>query len=182
MFCNKCGAQLSDTAAFCNKCGTPTQAPTPIPQPQPVYTEAAPAKRRKKPVLIWILLLIIILLATVCIIFLKKAREADVLPDSLDNVMNMLQSSSLYGTWTDNSGTVSFTFRKDNTIRVSGLSDTLGANLFSFTEVDNNTLQLKADSDNPLLSFISLNMDYKITGDTMTIEIAGLTYKLTKQK
>lgn len=29
MFCNKCGQQLADNAAFCNACGSPVQAPQP---------------------------------------------------------------------------------------------------------------------------------------------------------
>lgn len=39
-FCSKCGAQLSDDAAFCPKCGTPcSTAPT---QPEPTFSAPAP--------------------------------------------------------------------------------------------------------------------------------------------
>lgn len=34
--------------------------------------------------------------------------------------------------------------------------------MFTFTEVDGNTLQLKADTGNKLLNRISLNLDYEI--------------------
>lgn len=80
MFCNKCGAQLADSAAFSNQCGNAKQA-------------------------------------------------------TLEN----------------------------GTIRIGGLAHTLGANVFTFTEVDGNTLQLKADTENKLLNLISLNLDYEIS-------------------
>lgn len=39
-FCSKCGAQLTDDAAFCPKCGTPcSTAPT---QPEPTFSAPAP--------------------------------------------------------------------------------------------------------------------------------------------
>ena len=96
--------------------------------------------------------------------------------------MDTFQHLSLYGTWTDSSGMISFTFQKDGTIRIGGLSDTLGADLFTYTEVDSNTLQLKADTDNKLLNLISLNLDYKISDGVLTVEIAGNTYQLIKQE
>lgn len=104
-------------------------------------------------------------------------KTSDIIADTPD----VFQSISLYGTWMDSSGVISFTFQENGTIRIGGLSDTLGADLFTFTEVDNDTLQLKADSDNMLLSMISLNLNYEISGNAMTVEIAGQTYQLIKQ-
>lgn len=95
--------------------------------------------------------------------------------------MDTFQRTSLYGTWTDESGVISFTFQENDTIRIGGLADTLGADLFTFTEVDDDTLQLKADTGNTLLNLISLNLNYEIYGDVMTMEIAGNTYQLIKQ-
>ena len=53
--------------------------------------------------------------------------------------------------------------------------------MFTFTEVDGDTLQLKADTGNKLLNLISLNLNYEISGDVMTVEVAGNTYRLIKQ-
>lgn len=76
---------------------------------------------------------------------------------------------------------ISFTFQENGTIRIGGLADTLGADLFTFTEVDGDTLQLKADTGNKLLNLISLNLNYEISGDVLTVQIAGNTYRLIKQ-
>lgn len=109
----------------------------------------------------------------------EEAQE--VIAEAVEDVLDTFQSISLYGTWTDESGVISFTFQENGTIRIGGLADTLGADLFTFTEVDGDTLQLKADTGNKLLNLISLNLNYEISGDVMTVEIAGNTYQLIKQ-
>lgn len=101
--------------------------------------------------------------------------------ENVENALDTFQIYALYGTWEDANGAVSFTFKDDGTIRIGGLDDTLGADLFTYTEVDNNTLELKAASDSKLLNMFSVDMDYKISGDTMTVELLGQTYQLTKQ-
>lgn len=109
----------------------------------------------------------------------EEAQE--VIAEAVEDVLDTFQSISLYGTWTDESGVITFTFQENGTIRIGGLADTLGADLFTFTEVDGDTLQLKADTGNKLLNLISLNLNYEISGDVMTVEIAGNTYQLIKQ-
>lgn len=282
MFCNKCGAQLADSAAFCNQCGN---ALKPSVQSVRQTIQRAPVaykKQKKAPVLPSVLLLLIILIVIViCAVCLKKPtlngtwadaermiaftfeedgslrvagennvlgadlfqytddkegnltlqakgisgdmislnmkyelsedmlditvlgqkftlyrtdeenmilevlenpEEAkEVIAGAMEDVLDTFQSISLYGTWTDESGVISFTFQENGTIRIGGLADTLGADLFTFTEVDGDTLQLKADTGNKLLNLISLNLDYEISGDVMTVEIAGNTYQLIKQ-
>lgn len=284
MFCNKCGAQLADSAAFCNQCGNAIQATMSsgkqtVPK-TPVINIGMGQK--KIPKVLWLLLPIIILIVVVlCVISLKKPNiygtwvdeqgliaftfaengnlrvsgknnilganlfqfvedkegnltlqakgisgdlislnmkyelsedmldisvlgqnftlyrtdeenmilevlenpeEAqEVMAEAVEDVLDTFQSISLYGTWTDESGVISFTFQENGTIRIGGLADTLGADLFTFTEVDGDTLQLKADTGNKLLNLISLNLDYEISGDVMTVQIARNTYRLIKQ-
>ena len=284
MFCNKCGAQLADSAAFCNQCGNAIQATMSsgkqtVPK-TPVINIGMGQK--KIPKVLWLLLPIIILIVVVlCVISLKKPNiygtwvdeqgligftfaengnlrvsgknnilganlfqfvedkegnltlqakgisgdiislnmkyelsedmldisvlgqnftlyrtdeenmilevlenpeEAqEVMAEAVEDVLDTFQSFSLYGTWTDESGVISFTFQENGTIRIGGLADTLGADLFTFTEVDGDTLQLKADTGNKLLNLISLNLDYEISGDVMTVQIARNTYRLIKQ-
>ena len=281
MFCNKCGAQLPDTAVFCGKCGKAVQHTLPsgrqsVPK-KPVTNRKI--QQRKKPKALWLLLPVILLIVVAfCVIFLKKStiygtwmdeqgmmaftfekdgnlrisgknnllgadlfqytdnkkdtltlstgnnmfyldvpyeiskdkleltiydrhltlyrsdknmlqeitenpeEVQDIVESAVEDAMDTFQHLSLYGTWTDSSGMISFTFQKDGTIRIGGLSDTLGADLFTYTEVDSNTLQLKADTDNKLLNLISLNLDYKISDGVLTVEIAGNTYQLIKQE
>lgn len=113
---------------------------------------------------------------------LETPEEAqEVAAGAVEDALDTFQRTSLYGTWTDESGVISFTFQENDTIRIGGLADTLGADLFTFTEVDDDTLQLKADTGNTLLNLISLNLNYEIYGDVMTMEIAGNTYQLIKQ-
>lgn len=282
MFCNKCGAQLADTAVFCNQCGnalkTSVQSVRQTIQPAPV----AQKKQKKIPVLPLVLLLLIILIVIViCAVCLKKPTlngtwtdaermiaftfeedgslrvaggnnvlgaalfqytddkegnltlqaenimgvpltlnmhyelnketleitvlgqhftlyrtEKDILQEiaenpeeaqnivegALEDALDTFQHLSLWGVWTDTSGVISFTFQENGKLRVAGLSDMLGGDLFTYTEVDNDTLQLKAESDNALLNLISLNLDYEISEDVMTVDIAGQTYQLIKQE
>lgn len=105
----------------------------------------------------------------------------DVVENFVEEALDTVQIISLYGTWTDSYGAVSFTFYEDGKIRISGLEDSLGVDMFTFTEVDDDTLQLKAESANPIVGAIGVNLDYEITGDTMTVSIAGQTLKLVKK-
>lgn len=111
---------------------------------------------------------------------LENVEEA--LKDWAEDALDVVQVYSLYGTWTDSYGAISFTFSKDGKLSVSGLEDTLSVNAFTFSEVDNDTLQLKAESDNPIVGAVGLNMDYEIEGDSMTVTIAGKELKLLKKE
>ena len=108
----------------------------------------------------------------------ENGEEA--LENWVEDALDTVQVYSLYGTWTDSYGAISFIFTEDGTLRVSGL-DTLSVDAFTFTEVDDDTLQLKANTDNPVAGMLGLNMDYEISGDTMTVTIAGQSYTLIKQ-
>lgn len=110
----------------------------------------------------------------------EDVQEA--LEDWAEDALDAVQAYSLYGTWTDSSGIISFTFSKDGELRVSGLEDTLSVDVFSFSEVDNDTLQLKAESDNPIIGAVGLNLDYEIEGASMTVTIAGKELKLVKKE
>lgn len=58
----------------------------------------------------------------------------------------------------------------------------MSVDVFAFSEVDNDTLQLKAESDNPIIGAVGLNLDYEIEGDSMTVTIAGKELKLVKKE
>lgn len=207
MYCNKCGAQLPNTAEFCNHCGT-----------------LLAQKNRKAPIAAQSLLvpgIVVILLVLIVLFFVSKNKNEDAArsiskemhndeiasgSDTIVHDRNMtvndemtagyagmeqtentqeypelLENESIYGTWTDSDGSIFFTFSENGTIRIGGLSDILGVELFTFTVVDDNTLLLKADLDNPFLNAVSFKLSYAILGNFMAVEIAGMTYKLIKQ-
>lgn len=86
----------------------------------------------------------------------------------------------LYGTWTDQSRTLSLTFSSDGTVRIAGYSNLFGADVMKYSEVDDNTLSLSADASG-LLGMVSVNMDYEIFGGNLQIELAGQQFTLIKK-
>lgn len=201
MFCEKCGAKLPDTASFCNKCGNVLRKEVNAKQESSLKLQknvVGSNTNVKKPlktkngkgfigIVVIALLFIIGIIVVTGISSSKKKRNMDsdatgnFVEDFVEDALDSVQIISLYGTWTDSYGAVSFTFQKDGKIRISGLEDALGVDVFTFTEVDDDTLQLKAESDNPILGAVGVNLDYEITGDTMTVSIVGKTLKLVKK-
>lgn len=96
---------------------------------------------------------------------------AEVQPDS---------GASLYGSWEDAGGTVAIDIYEDGNIRIWGLEKALGADAFTFTEADEDTLALTANLDSEWAEMFSLNLDYEIDGNVMTVEIADYTFELEK--
>ncbi|MDD6796767.1 MAG: zinc ribbon domain-containing protein [Clostridia bacterium] len=176
MYCNKCGEQLPDTAKFCSQCGNSFSQKRESPKNNLILLLA---------IVLVVLVMVLIVLFFVCMNMNKDkntgGNEVTYMTEmALEG--NHKEENLLYGTWVDSSGKVSFTFNKDGTVRISGLSNTLGANLFTYTEIEENTIQLKADTSNVALNHISLNMNYVIYKDYLIIEIAGRTYEMTRQK
>jgi len=108
----------------------------------------------------------------------------DAINDAVEDVKYAKQVlfSSLQGKWMDKNGLFSITFNDDNTLTITDASGVLGADLFTYTEVDNHTISLKAESDNILANIISLNMDYEVDGEVLTVIIAGMTYELERTR
>lgn len=86
----------------------------------------------------------------------------------------------LYGEWADEKGLLSLTIMEDGNIRVGAGSGLLGAELLTFTEVDNNTLNLKVNAVG-VIELVSLQMDYDLMGDQMRVSIFGNTYLLKRK-
>lgn len=188
MFCSKCGTQLSDTAVFCNKCGNTIQK-----SENHMVKEKYSSKIR--------IVLIGIVCILICILVILAITKNMSNTNEEENRKMDGGKSSIYGTWTDDSqeendldearsklygawsdkeGNLTITFNDDNTVRVSGLGDSFGVELFTFTEEDDDTFQLKAYTDNAMLQKVGLNMDYKISGNTMVVTIAGQEFHLKK--
>ena len=112
----------------------------------------------------------------------ESDASGNIIEDIVDDAMDEIQIVSLYGTWSDSTGTISFTFYENGKIRISGLGTLLGVEVFTFSKVDADTLKLKADSDNALVGIVSVDLDYEISGDKMVVYIADMQYELFKQK
>ena len=90
--------------------------------------------------------------------------------------------SSLYGTWANSSGTFTLTIGKDGTVKIADSTGTFGADAFTYTEVDDDTVRLKVASENFLANMLSIDMDYYVNGETLTISALGNSYELTRKK
>ena len=208
MYCNQCGAQLPDTAEFCNHCGALLAQKN---RRAPIAAKSLLVMVIVVILLVLIVVFFVSKNKNEdAISSVSKEMYNDeiasgsdtIVPDSsmtvgdemtegyagMEQTENMqeypelLENEPIYGTWTDSDGSIFFTFSENGTIRIGGLSDILGVELFTFTVEDDNTLLLKADLDNPFLNTVSFKLSYAILGDFMAVEIAGITYKLIKQK
>ncbi len=163
MFCEKCGAQLPDTASFCNKCGNALRksantARTPVKkasnvainQKKPVSSPKKNSKRAPKNLAGALLVVVLIVIVAVAATEVVKKR------------------TNIYGTWTDANRTVTFTFNKDGTLWVAGANNILGADAFQFTK-EKGVLHLNAKG----LASIGLDLEYEISGDALHISIGG---------
>ena len=130
MFCEKCGAQLPDTASFCNKCGNTlrknvntVQTPVRKVSNMTINQKNSPSLEVKKRkglfgILAGIVLLIVLIIIAVAVF------------------SGIQKKTNIYGTWTDANKTITFTFNEDGNLRISGANNILGADAFQFTEED----------------------------------------------
>lgn len=92
------------------------------------------------------------------------------------------EEPSYYGTWTETHGVISFTFSRDGKLRISGMEELLSVDVFTYREIDENTLQLRADMKQELLDEVGLNLDYGIEGDIMRVTIVGQEFELYRKE
>lgn len=113
---------------------------------------------------------------------LDSAKEtANDIGNEIDYATKVL-FSSLYGTWTNSSGTFTLTIGKDGTVKIADSTGTFGADAFTYTEVDDDTVRLKVASENFLANMLSIDMDYYVSGETLTVSALGNSYELTRKK
>ena len=98
------------------------------------------------------------------------------------NYYTKVAFDSLEGTWTDANRTFTLTIGQDGSVRIAEPTGTLGADVFTWSEVDDDTIRLKADSDNFLASFLSIDMDYKVSGEVLTVELMDMSYDLMRKE
>lgn len=86
----------------------------------------------------------------------------------------------LYGEWADENGLLSLTITEDGKIRVGAGEGILGADVFTYTEVDNNTLNMKVNAAG-VIDLVSLQLDYELLGDDLTVDLFGTTYLMKRR-
>ena len=113
---------------------------------------------------------------------LDSAKEtANDIGNEIDYATKVL-FSSLYGTWTNSSETFTLTIGKDGTVKIADSTGTFGADAFTYTEVDDDTVRLKVASENFLANMLSIDMDYYVSGETLTVSALGQNFELTRKK
>ena len=201
MFCENCGKEIKDGVSFCPYCGTPT-AKKFVPNsdnyytaPQgnaPVYGQPIQQMQQMQPVqqkngfgtwykdqwnrfinntwsgaelmhhLLWLAGHIAALLIIIAII------------NGISNgISNHATAGNLTGSWADSSGDITITFERNGTVRVSDYTGTFGADSFKYKKVDGNTIKLKVNYDNFITDMLTINVDYEIHGNTLTLNIYG---------
>ncbi|MGN0393376.1 MAG: zinc-ribbon domain-containing protein, partial [Bariatricus sp.] len=161
MFCEKCGAQLPDTAKFCNKCGNTLRKKVnnirmSITKVQNYVTNrmtrTSVSEKRNRGLLG--ILLVVVILAIAVVIFggINKKK------------------TNIYGTWADANKIMTLTFAKDGNLRISGATNVLGADIFQFTEEDG-VLHLQAQG--VVGNSVELDIEYEISDDTLKMSILG---------
>jgi hypothetical protein len=113
----------------------------------------------------------------------ENAEDIESVVEALaEDVVDTVQGNSIYGTWSDSTGAISFTFQEDGKLKISGMQNYLDVEAFTFTEVDDHTLQLKADTDNAIIGAVGMNMEYEIDGNVMTVSIINQELTLIKNE
>ena len=59
------------------------------------------------------------------------------------------------------------TIGEDGTVKIADSTGTFGADAFTYTEVDDDTVRLKVDTDNALVGMFSVDMDYECDGELL---------------
>lgn len=102
------------------------------------------------------------------------------LPDADINITHSVKD--LYGKWeyrdSDGNEVFSITFQDNGYVRISDGMGIIGVDLLTFTELDNNTLLLKADTVDYWGDLLSLNLPYELYGRYLYISIYGQELEL----
>ena len=67
-------------------------------------------------------------------------------------------------------------------IELSAVEISLGADAFTYTEVDDDTVRLKVSTDNSFANMLSIDMDYKVNGEILTVSAMNQSYEPKRKK
>lgn len=83
--------------------------------------------------------------------------------------------------WRESSSILAFQFKEDGTVQIGGVNAAFGVEVLQYEIVDADTLKIIVDADNipvgiaekTVLEMLNLNIDYEISGNTLTFTIMG---------
>ena len=148
MFCNKCGAQLDDTAVFCGQCGNPISGGKQT--GQKAMQPGARAVQRKTIYAIGALLAAVVVTGMIVAFGMRSAGKSE--------------ESDFYGTWTTLDGFVTITFEEDGVVEMRGVGGSDEVLLASFTDNKDGTITIM----NGEYEVIS---GYERSGDIMFLQV-----------
>lgn len=121
--------------------------------------------------------------------------KSNVIEDSVEKAESILQEakdnvdygvkvlfSSLQGKWSDENGYFTLIINDDGTVKISDASGVISADVFTYSEVDDDTVALKVKSDKMFAQLVSFNMDYHVDGKTLTISIPAMNISYDMQR
>lgn len=158
MFCNKCGAQLDDTAVFCGQCGNPISGGKQT--GQKAMQPGARAVQRKTIYAIGALLAAVVVTGIIVAFGIRSAGKSE--------------ESDFYGTWTTLDGFMTITLEEDGIfeMRADGIDEVESG---SFTDNKDGTITLNEGE---------AILGYERSGDTMFLMYGtniGGSYYVTVQ-
>lgn len=182
MICENCGAQIENEVltVYCKKCGHKLSGG----QQEEETKEQAQGKKKRQGLVKWCIAALggVLLVGVVVLLVWMQGPEAfRSLKSGVSGGRSQAEvNEEIYGEWADENGILSLTFQEDGSVRVGAGSGFLGAELFTFTKGDGNTLYLKANADG-VLGAVSLQMKYELQGDTLAVSVFGVDYVLERK-
>ena len=150
MFCNKCGAQLDDTAVFCGQCGNPISGGKQT--GQKAMQPGVRAVQRKTIYAIGALLAAVVVTGIIVAFGMRSAGKSE--------------ESDFYGTWTTLDGFMTITLEEDGIFEMR--ADSIGeVESGSFTDNKDGTITIMDGEYEEILG-------YERSGDIMFLQIESV--------
>ena len=156
MFCNKCGAEIEDTAVFCSQCGNSILGGEQAAQKE--ISSGARAAQRKTIDAICVLLAAVVVTGIILALVIRFSGGSSQ-PD-------------ICGTWTALDGSMTITFQEDGSMTITFQedgsmtifwNDYIAEEIYHFVDNKNHTITVEWDSDEKQI------MGYEFSGDIMLL-------------
>lgn len=179
MFCNKCGAELKDTATFCNKCGNQIKRQTSgggkktFNVPKITVGRTGDSAQNSKPMFIkWGAGLLGVLIVVTAVILIFAMRKPVIL--GTWQAGDLYLNFSSMGTGITTTGDMHF----------SGSDNIFGNDTITFfLDEEDGTLSLWLEDENSeTLDFSFIHMDYELARKTLTLSVDGQTMVFHRQE
>ena len=148
MFCNKCGAEIEDTAVFCSQCGNSILGGKQAAQKE--ISSGARAAQRKTIDAICVLLAAVVVTGIILALVIRFSGGSSQ-PD-------------ICGTWTALDGSMTITFQEDGSMRISQNGFDEGE-IYHFVDNKDHTITVDLGADEKWI------LGYEFSGDIMLLSL-----------